>query len=143
VRKWAGISGSKGQVSSSAGNGYDSGGSGSGGSGGSGGSINRGSRSLRAGGWEERLDWWIGECTLYSHCKHCTHTLYWWIVYIGFPMITVVPPIILSFFTTNLGLLVSITGSYPGVCIQWLFPAWIVHRYAYTEMVRIILRVCV
>jgi len=55
-------------------------------------------------------------------------TFGWWLENLGLPLLTVVPPVALSFFTTDLGLLVSLTGSYPGVCIQWLFPALIVYH---------------
>ena len=46
----------------------------------------------------------------------------------GFPLLTVVPPVALSFFTQDVAMLVGITGSYAGMAIQWLFPAWIVWR---------------
>jgi len=49
-------------------------------------------------------------------------------VNVGFPLLTVVPPVALSFFTQDVAMLVGITGSYAGMAIQWLFPAWIVWR---------------
>ena len=47
-------------------------------------------------------------------------------VNVGFPLLTVVPPVFVSFFTQDVAMLVGITGSYAGMAIQWLFPAWIV-----------------
>ena len=39
-----------------------------------------------------------------------------------FPLLAVCPPIIIAFFTENVEALVSITGSYPGVGVQYVIP---------------------
>jgi amino acid permease len=44
-----------------------------------------------------------------------------------FPLITLIPPLIISLITHDLQLLVGITGSYAGVCIQYIFPALLVY----------------
>lgn len=43
-----------------------------------------------------------------------------------FPLITVIPPLVLSFFTENVGSITKVTGGIAGVFIQWVFPAWII-----------------
>ena len=42
---------------------------------------------------------------------------------IAFPLLSVVPPILIPFATTNVEVLVSVTGSYPGVLVQYVIPA--------------------
>ena len=44
-----------------------------------------------------------------------------------FPIIAVVPPVILTLFTENLQVLVGITGSYAGTSIQYVIPALLVY----------------
>ena len=41
---------------------------------------------------------------------------------IVFPLFVVIPPIGIAFGTQNIDILVSVTGSYPGVCVQYLVP---------------------
>ena len=48
-------------------------------------------------------------------------------VLVLFPFITLIPPLIISLITHDLQLLVGITGSYAGVCIQYIFPALLVY----------------
>lgn len=43
-----------------------------------------------------------------------------------FPLLTVCPPIIIAFATDNVGLLVSITGTYAGAVIQYVIPVMLV-----------------
>ena len=53
---------------------------------------------------------------------------YPWVVdRIVFPLITLVPPIIVAFFTNNLESLVGITGAYAGTGIQYIVPACLVY----------------
>ncbi|XP_014675621.1 PREDICTED: transmembrane protein 104-like [Priapulus caudatus] len=44
-----------------------------------------------------------------------------------FPLLTIAPPIVVSFFTNNLEFLVGITGSYAGAGIQYVLPAFLVY----------------
>jgi amino acid permease len=44
-----------------------------------------------------------------------------------FPFITLIPPLLISLITHDLQLLVGFTGSYAGVCIQYVFPALLVY----------------
>ena len=44
------------------------------------------------------------------------------ISHIGFPLLAIVPPILIAFATTNIEALVSITGSFPGVGVQYVIP---------------------
>lgn len=48
-------------------------------------------------------------------------------IFYAFPLITLIPPLIISLITHNLQLLVGITGSYAGVFIQYIFPALLVY----------------
>ena len=41
---------------------------------------------------------------------------------IGFPLLAVLPPIVIALSTTNVELLVSLTGSYAGVGVQYIIP---------------------
>lgn len=43
-----------------------------------------------------------------------------------FPLITLVPPIIIAFVTDDVGLLVSVTGAYAGAIIQYVIPVMLV-----------------
>ena len=43
-----------------------------------------------------------------------------------FPLVTVIPPIIIALFTYDVNLLVSVTGSYPGAVIQYVIPVMLV-----------------
>ena len=44
-----------------------------------------------------------------------------------FPLITVIPPIIISYNVYDVGLLISITGAYPGAILQYMIPAMLVY----------------
>lgn len=44
-----------------------------------------------------------------------------------FPLITVIPPIAIAYFTYDVGMLVSITGSYAGAIIQYIIPVALVY----------------
>lgn len=46
---------------------------------------------------------------------------------IAFPLLAVLPPIILALFTENLSILVGIVGSYAGAMIQYVIPALLVY----------------
>lgn len=46
---------------------------------------------------------------------------------IAFPLLAVLPPIILALFTENLQILVGIVGSYAGAMIQYVIPALLVY----------------
>ena len=41
---------------------------------------------------------------------------------IGFPLLAISPPILIAFATTNVEALVSVTGSFPGVGVQYIIP---------------------
>ena len=43
-----------------------------------------------------------------------------------FPLVTVIPPILIAFATTNVEILVAVTGSYAGSIIQYVIPVMIV-----------------
>lgn len=43
-----------------------------------------------------------------------------------FPFVTIVPPIVIVYFTNDVSLLVGITGAYAGAGIQYLIPAFVV-----------------
>ncbi|XP_070580107.1 transmembrane protein 104-like isoform X2 [Ptychodera flava] len=59
-----------------------------------------------------------------------------WIVdKILFPMVTILPPIAVAFYTHDLELLVGITGSYAGVGIQYFTPALLVY-YARKDLTK-------
>eukprot|EP00128_Syssomonas_multiformis_P016396 Colp12_sorted_trinity150504_noHs@22127 len=45
---------------------------------------------------------------------------------IVFPLIALVPPLIIAFCTRNVSLLVAVTGSYPGLGIQYVIPTLLV-----------------
>ncbi|KAM9295985.1 transmembrane protein 104 [Gastrophryne carolinensis] len=68
--------------------------------------------------------------TLRNNWKTLFHREGWtypWLVdRIVFPLITLVPPIIVAFCTNHLELLVSITGAYAGNGIQYVIPAFLV-----------------
>lgn len=46
---------------------------------------------------------------------------------LGLPLITLIPPLIISLITHDLQLLVGITGSYAGVAIQYIIPSCLVY----------------
>ena len=56
----------------------------------------------------------------------------WLIDRILFPILAIAPPIIIAFATENIEILVSITGSFPGIGVQYVIPATLVlaSRYA-------------
>ena len=41
---------------------------------------------------------------------------------IAFPLLALIPPILIAFATTNVEVLVSVTGSFPGVGVQYVIP---------------------
>lgn len=45
-----------------------------------------------------------------------------------FPLVTIIPPIIIVYFTNDVGVLVGITGAYAGAGIQYLLPAFLVYE---------------
>ena len=51
---------------------------------------------------------------------------HWIIDKVLFPLIAIFPPLVIAFFTMNVELLVGITGSYAGVCVQYLIPVGLV-----------------
>lgn len=50
-----------------------------------------------------------------------------WLARLALPLLTIIPPMLLSFVTHDLGLLVGITGSYAGMAIQYVVPSCLVH----------------
>lgn len=52
---------------------------------------------------------------------------HWVIDRIFFPLLAIVPPVIVAFATTNVTTLVGITGSYAGAVIQYIIPASMVY----------------
>ena len=50
-----------------------------------------------------------------------------WLTTLGLPLLTIIPPMLVSFFTHDLGLLVGITGSYAGMVIQYIVPSCLVY----------------
>ena len=40
----------------------------------------------------------------------------------GFPLLAIIPAILIAFVTTNVEALVSVTGSFPGVGVQYIIP---------------------
>lgn len=68
--------------------------------------------------------------TLRNNWKTLFHreggTYPWLVDSIVFPLITLIPPIIVAFCTHHLELLVSITGAYAGNGIQYVIPAFLV-----------------
>ncbi|CAF0706838.1 unnamed protein product [Brachionus calyciflorus] len=55
---------------------------------------------------------------------------------IGLPLITLVPPLLISLITHDLQLLVGITGSYAGVAIQYIIPSCLVY-FGRKEAIRV------
>ena len=57
--------------------------------------------------------------------KHCIgdKPFPWLIDHILFPFMAILPPLGIAFATTNIEVLVSITGSFPGVGVQYVIPA--------------------
>lgn len=49
------------------------------------------------------------------------------IIQFGLPLLVLVPPLIVAFFTEDVSMLVSYTGSYAGVSIQYIFPSLLVY----------------
>jgi len=45
-----------------------------------------------------------------------------------FPLVTIIPPIFLVYFTNDVAVLVGITGAYAGAGIQYLLPAFLVYE---------------
>lgn len=69
--------------------------------------------------------------TLRNNWKTLFHrdggTYPWVVDRVVFPLITLVPPITVAFFTHNLESLVGITGAYAGTGIQYIIPACLVY----------------
>ncbi|GLD48880.1 transmembrane protein 104 [Lates japonicus] len=69
--------------------------------------------------------------TLRNNWKTLFHrdggTYPWVVDRVVFPLITLVPPILVAFCTHNLESLVGITGSYAGTGIQYIIPAFLVY----------------
>lgn len=69
--------------------------------------------------------------TLRNNWKTLFHrdggTYPWVVDRVVFPLITIVPPILVAFFTHNLESLVGITGAYAGTGIQYIVPACLVY----------------
>ncbi|KAM9393155.1 transmembrane protein 104 [Pholidichthys leucotaenia] len=69
--------------------------------------------------------------TLRNNWKTLFHreggTYPWVVDRVVFPIITLVPPIVVAFCTHNLEWLVGITGSYAGTGIQYIIPAFLVY----------------
>ena len=61
--------------------------------------------------------------SLWSQFRQNSH---WSINRLLFPLIAIIPPLIIAFFTMDVELLVGITGSYAGVCVQYLIPVALV-----------------
>ncbi|XP_063229523.1 transmembrane protein 104 homolog isoform X2 [Bacillus rossius redtenbacheri] len=51
----------------------------------------------------------------------------WCVRRVLFPLLAVVPPVLVATATTDLGVLVGVTGSYAGAAIQYIIPAALVH----------------
>lgn len=52
---------------------------------------------------------------------------YWWCVHkVLFPLLAVIPPVLVAMATKNLEILVGVTGAYAGTGIQYLIPAFLV-----------------
>ncbi|XP_041473627.1 transmembrane protein 104-like isoform X1 [Lytechinus variegatus] len=58
---------------------------------------------------------------------HENRLYHWTIKRLLFPTLVLVPPIAVAFATTNVTLLVGITGSYAGAAIQYLIPVFLVY----------------
>ena len=61
--------------------------------------------------------------SLWSQFRSNNH---WSINRLAFPLIAIFPPLVIAFFTMDVELLVGITGSYAGVCVQYLIPVGLV-----------------
>eukprot|EP01137_Pigoraptor_chileana_P016571 Opistho-2@5947 len=51
----------------------------------------------------------------------------YWLEHVGFPLLALIPPICIAYGTTNVQLLVNVTGSYPGLGVQFIVPASLVY----------------
>ena len=63
----------------------------------------------------------------------------WLIDRILFPFLAVLPPLAIAFATTNVEVLVSITGSFPGIGVQYVIPATLAFagKYAITKKLNV------
>ena len=52
---------------------------------------------------------------------------HWAIDRLVFPLVTIVPPIVVAFITHDLEILVGVTGSYAGTGVQYVIPAMLVY----------------
>ncbi len=50
-----------------------------------------------------------------------------WFIEYGLPLITLLPPLLISMITHDLQVLVGVTGSYAGVAIQYVIPSCLVY----------------
>lgn len=64
---------------------------------------------------------------------------HWAINRLLFPVLALVPAIALAFATTNVQLLVSITGSFPGIAVQYVIPATLAFagKYIITKKLKV------
>ena len=60
--------------------------------------------------------------TILFHRRDQDHTFHWAINRFVFPLIAVMPPLVIAFLTTNILLLVSITSAYFGIFVQYVIP---------------------
>lgn len=54
------------------------------------------------------------------------HHYWWWVRKVLFPLLAVIPPVLVAMATKNLEILVGVTGAYAGTGIQYLIPAFLV-----------------
>ncbi|XP_072168071.1 transmembrane protein 104-like [Diadema setosum] len=64
---------------------------------------------------------------LMALCLRQSRTYHWTIRRLVFPVLVLVPPLAIAFATTNVSLLVGITGSYAGAGIQYFIPVFLVY----------------
>lgn len=59
--------------------------------------------------------------------KHQMHSQNFFVRYMAFPLMAIIPPFLITFNTENVQSLVSFTGCYAGSCIQYLIPIALVY----------------
>ena len=69
--------------------------------------------------------------TILFHHEDQDHTFHWAINRFVFPLIAIVPPILIAFATTNILLLVSITSAYFGIFVQYVIPVVLAYAGKY------------
>lgn len=60
---------------------------------------------------------------MFKHCRGGEEPFHWAINRFVFPLLALVPAIALAYATQNLQMLVSVTGSFPGIGVQYVIPA--------------------